>query len=936
MKLPPLVLLSAIFFSGIFAMECKKGIHYCGRSLLKNDEIDQLFVSLNKAGVKNATEHIVLESIFECLPTRDGQVSFEHHRSALGIGETAPRVSWRFQGKVSDWEQSSYELEVKRAGQEAENFHIDSAESVLVSWPSTALESGEEAIVRVRSFGPDSKHNTPWSDAVAVEPGLLTPDDWQDAAVIASARPTEVNETHRPIQFRKDFSLEQSYVSARLYITALGLYEAHLNGKRIGDHVLAPGWQSYHNRHEYNTYDVTDMLKQGPNALGVTVGEGWYSGRLGFNEGRRNIYGDTLGLLSLLVITKSDGSKLYIPSDDTWQSNIGPIVTSEIYDGERYDSRLEQKGWLQPGFNSSGWLGVHEISFPKGRLAAPDAPPVRRVEEHKLKDVFQSASGKTVLDFGQNLVGWLRIRVKGPKGQTIKFLHTEVMEDGEVATRPLRYAKATDHFTLSGEGVEQWEPSFTFHGFRYVQVDGWPEDTTPLDENSITAVVVHSDMERTGYFECSDPLVSKLHQNILWSMRGNFLSIPTDCPQRDERLGWTGDIHAFSKTANFIYDTAGFLRGWLKDARSEQLNNSYAPPYVIPNVLGPSTPTSIWGDSIVAVPWELYEAFGDKVMLKEQYPGAQDWIDKGISRNEVGLWNRSTFQYADWLDPKAPPDDPGDATTNKYLVSDAYLLHSTDLLANISAALSMDEAPSKYSDWHSDLTKEFQKAWISPNGTMANETQTGLALPLYFDLFPTSQQANSAANRLAQLVQANDYKVGTGFAGTHLLGHTLSKYDKDDAFYQMLMQTETPSWLYQVVMNGTTTWERWDSMLPNGSVNSGEMTSFNHYAVGSVASWIHSVAGGLRPAEPGWKRIHIEVVPGGGLTHASTRFETPYGVTSTKWQLGSPGDSCDGSDFHLMVEVPPNTRATVVLPGPGGETYDIGSGSYEYHVACLE
>lgn len=355
------------------------------------------------------------------------QVAFEHHRTALGIGETQPRVSWRFDGNVSDWEQRAYEIEVKRAGHDADVFRSESSDSVLVPWPSSPLQSGEEATVRVRSFGSDGQHDTPWSDAVTVEPGLLTPDDWHDAVVIASDRPTEVDATHRPIQFRKEFSVDDSYVSARLYITALGLYEARINDQRVGDHVMAPGWQSYQYRHEYNTYDVTDLLKQGPNAIGVTVGEGWYSGRIGYDGGKRNIYGDTLGLLSLLVVTKSDGSKLYIPSDSSWKSSTGPIISSEIYDGEEYDSRLEQKGWSQVGFNSTGWLGTHELSFPKERLASPDGPPVRRVAEHKLANVFSSASGKTVLDFGQNLVGWLRIRVKGPKGQTIRFVHTEGM-----------------------------------------------------------------------------------------------------------------------------------------------------------------------------------------------------------------------------------------------------------------------------------------------------------------------------------------------------------------------------------------------------------------------------------------------------------------------------------------------------------------------------
>lgn len=354
------------------------------------------------------------------------QVSFEHHRTALGIGETTPRISWRFDGQVSDWYQKSYDIEVQKSGQEAETFHVDSAESVLVPWPSDPLESGEKATVRVRSSGRKDHPNTSWSDPASVEAGLLSPDDWQGAIVLASERPTEVNATHRPIYFRKDFALDDNIVSARLYITALGLYEARLNGQRVGDHVLAPGWQSYTHRHEYNTYDVTDLIKNGDNTIGVTVGEGWYSGRLAW-ENNRNIYGDTLGALCLLAFTNSDGTKTYVSSDTTWKSSTGPIISSEIYDGETYDTRLEQKGWDSPGFDQSSWLGVRELEFSKDVLAAPDAPPVRRVEEHQLENTFSSASGKTVLDFGQNLVGWLRIRVKGPRGQNISFVHTEGM-----------------------------------------------------------------------------------------------------------------------------------------------------------------------------------------------------------------------------------------------------------------------------------------------------------------------------------------------------------------------------------------------------------------------------------------------------------------------------------------------------------------------------
>ncbi|KAL4997534.1 bacterial alpha-L-rhamnosidase-domain-containing protein [Aspergillus recurvatus] len=864
-------------------------------------------------------------------------VTFEHHRSALGIGEPSPRISWRFDGTVSNWTQSAYELEIARGGQ-AKIFRVNSSDSVLVPWPSDPLQSGEDAVVRVRSFGHSNQPDTPWSGPATVEPGLLREEDWQGAVAIVSDREAEVNATHRPIYFRKDFDVDDDILSARLYITALGVYEAEINGQPVGDHVLAPGWQSYTHRHEYNTYDVTDLLRAGDNTIGVTVGEGWYAGALSWLM-TRDIYGDTLGFLSLLSITTADGETIYVPSDETWQSSTGPIIASEIYNGETYDSTQDIEGWSQPGFDPSSWLGTHEVAFNKSVLAAPDAPPVRRIEERRLESVFKSASGKTVLDFGQNLVGWLRVRVKGPRGSTISFVHTEVMENGEVATRPLRNAKATDNLTLSGE-EQEWEPSFTFHGFRYVQVTGWPQETE-LNADSVTAIVINSDMEQTGFFNCSDPLLNKLHENIIWSMRGNFLSIPTDCPQRDERLGWTGDIHAFARTANFIYDTAGFLRGWLRDAYSEQLENNCmscpflvipiltdtdAPPYVIPNVLGPSTPTSIWGDAIVSVPWDLFQTYGDKAMLSEQYAGATAWLDKGVLRNEVGLWNRSTFQYADWLDPLAPPDDPGAATTNKYLVSDAYLIHSTELVANISAYLGRRDNAEKYAADRANLTRAFQKSWISANGTVANETQTGLTLPLYFKLFQQPEHYTAAASRLVDIITENDYKVGTGFAGTHILGHTLSAYNASSTFYNTLLQEDVPGWLFQVLMNGTTTWERWDSMLANGSVNPGEMTSFNHYAVGSAGAWMHENIGGLKPIEPGWRRFAVDVRVGGGLSSAQERFLSPYGVVESSWRVSR-------GRFVLSVRVPPNSEAVVSLPGVprgGRKEVVVGSGVHRF------
>ncbi|KAI1313196.1 glycoside hydrolase family 78 protein [Xylaria venustula] len=864
------------------------------------------------------------------MAVRISQVFFEHHRVALGIGEASPRISWQFEGHATNWSQSGYSIEVSRQGT-SEVYDFTSSESVLVDWPTVALSSAESAIVRVRSYGSDDSVDTGWSRPFPVETGLLADEDWAGVQMIAANKTTEQNVPHQPILLRKDFSLDLGFSfvrSARLYITAYGLYEAFINGRRVGDAVLAPGWQSYNHRLVYDTYDVTHLVNHHHNSIGIHVGEGWYAGRIGFDTSR-NIWGDTLGAFALLVITKADGSQETIPTDLTWSSSTGAITTSEIYDGEYYDSAHKQPGWTTPSFRppkTAEWIGVKALPSPLGRLTAPDGPPIRRLEEVELQDVITTPSGATVLDFGQNLVGWLHLQVNGPAGTKIKMVHVEVLEHGEIATAPLRTAKQTDTLVLSGNRTQTWEPTFTYHGFRYVQVDNWPVEQTPLDRNSVKAIVVHSDMQRTGDFETSNSLLNQLVSNILWSLKGNFMSVPTDCPQRDERLGWTGDAHAFSPTSNFLYDTAGFWRGWLKDVASEQLENDNIVPVVVPHVpgVGPVYPTAVWGDVVVANAWNTYQSTGDLGALAAQYIGAKAWIDEGIPRGANELWNHTYFQFGDWLDPKAPNDQPGDATTDSGLVADAYLVYVTDLVSKMAAALGLDDEAAQYENQTATLKRAFQAAWIDANGTVAYETQTGLTLALYFDLFPAGQDT-AAAGRLQEIITGNGYLVGTGFAGTHLLGLALTKYGLTADFYKMLLQTTVPSWLYQVVMGGTTTWERWDSLLPDGTVNPNMMTSFNHYAFGSVANWMFRTIGGLAPAEPGWKTIRVAPIPGGGLTSAKTTYLSPYGLVSTDWHV-------DAAGFHLILVVPPNTRAEVVLPWGAQEAVTVGSGTYSFRV----
>jgi alpha-L-rhamnosidase len=861
-------------------------------------------------------------------------VFFEHHRQAFGIAETKPRITWRFEGTVPDWEQSAYDIEISRrasATDETNLFSFNSSDSLYVPWPDEELGSAEAASVRVRAHGSDGL-STSWSNWADVETGLLSEESWAGAVPITADICKQTNNTSkRPIYFRKDFQVPNAaFASARLYITGLGIYEAEINGKRVGDLVLAPGWQSYNHRHIYDSYDVTNLIKGGKNAIGVVVGEGWFSGRLGA-ESTRNIYGDSIGLLSTLIITLKDGRNVTIPTDKGWRASKGPIVSGEIYDGETYDARLATRiqGWSSPAFGAKGkdWHRVRELPPLKGKLTPPDQPGIRKIEQREAQRIFQSPSGKTIIDFGQNLVGWLQVRADGPARTNITFHHAEVLEDDELALRPLRTAKATDTIILSGNGPFTWEPKFTFHGFRYVQVDGWPKNKTL--KGAIKAVVVHTDLEETGWFECSNDLLNQLHSNIRWSMKGNFLSIPMDCPQRDERLGWTGDAHLFGPTANYLYNTAGFWRGWHRDVASEAAaDGSMVPRWYTPMTPGPTDQpiaTAVWGDVAVGNPWNIYQSYGDKGLLQEHLAQGRGWLDKGIYRNEEGLWNRLTFQYGDWLDPKSPPDDPGQATTHKFLVADAYLVRMTEVMAEITTSLGESALSKEYAAQHASLRTEFQRAWVKDDGALANHTQTAYSLAIAFGLLTDDQKRRNAGKTLRDIVAANNYLIGTGFAGTPALNHALTLINATEDFYRVLLQTKVPSWLYQVEMGATTTWERWDSMLPNGTLNPGEMTSFNHYAYGSVAQFLHETVGGIAPdkADPGYMTVLVAPVPGGQITSAKAKHLGPYGEIEVEWAVKK------GAGFHLQVKVPPNSRAVIKMPG-SGRVIKVGSGVHKF------
>ena len=844
-------------------------------------------------------------------------VRFEHHHSpAIGIGQSEPRISWSFEGDDREWTQASYELEITRNGQPPENHLVQSPESQLIPWSSRALASRERASVRVRVA--DTKDvKSEWSESATVETGLLDEDAWH-CSLIEPAGSYAGSLPHRPVVLRRQLQLQPQIVDARLYITSHGTYNAKINGEQVTDDVFAPGWTSYKHRLIYQTYDVTTLLRQGNNDIDVDLAEGWYCGRLSFNGGRSSIYGSRVGIIAMLIVRHDDGTETVVGSDDQWRWSPSNIRSAEIYDGEVYDARIQ--------LSESSWDEVRTLPI-ADNLVAPVGPPVRRTMELKPREILQSPSGKTILDMSQNMVGWLRVKVDGPAGTTVNFQFVEVLEAGEVCTRTLRQAKCNDKLILAG-GPITWEPKFTFHGFRYVEITGWPGE---LRLEDFTGIVVHSDMRRTGNFACSNPLLNRLHENVVWSVKGNFLSIPTDCPQRDERLGWTGDINVFGDTANLLFDTAGMLSSWLSDLAVEQHAAGGIVPLVVPDVIqGLSKDAhAVWGDVAVMLPWSLYNTTGDVSILARQYSSMKAWLG-AIPRAPNGLWNYiSRWKLGDWLDPAAPPDDAGGATTDATMVSDAFLVHVTKIMSLVSAILQETADAAQFTKAAEELSAAFAHEYITPAGLLAADTQTAYALALQFSLFPTPVQEQKAGTRLGQLVlEKGRFKIATGFAGTPYIGHALTKVGKSNLFYRMLLHRENPSWLYPVTMGATTIWERWDSMLPDGSVNPGEMTSFNHYALGAVASWIYNAILGLRAVQPGWRVFHIEPIPGGGLKWAKGSYLSGYGTIGVHWEVKGEDK---GSSFWIRVQLPPGSTAQVKLPGTE-EVKNVGSGTYEWEV----
>ena len=908
----------------------------------------------------------------------------------IGVWTACPRFSWQIDSRSSDdVVQVAYEIELSAQGDPAatrSSNRVDGGDSVLVELDDLVLESGTAYSWRVRVWTNVSDEPTPWSMST-FETSLLHEDDWvarwiepdqipvrpdgaaDFAELFSLTIDTPADDRLLPTPYiRQRFQLDLAPVRARLYATAHGIYQAEVNGSAVSDQLFAPGNESYDEYLSFQTYDVTALVAEGANTIGFVLSDGWYAGRVGI-LGSSRPYGDMLQVLWQLHLGFADGSTRVIASDGTALSSTnGPIRYADLAVGERYDARVSWDRWSTAEFDDSAWSPVSEVDV-RQRLVPFVGEPVRRVLELPAREIVHTPAGETVVDFGQVMAGRVRFRVEGRAGHTVRLEHAEVLDEhGNYLNNILGPNKdQTDVYTLSGHpGGEGWEPTFTFHGFRYVRLHGFP-DTTSVDD--FTAVVTSSDLTVIGRFECSDERLNRLHENVVWSQRGNFLAIPTDCPQR-ERFGWTGDLQIFAPAASSNMAVGPFLARWLANVRADQLpdgrvvNISPNPPslrYLI-DLPSPSYDDPImllvsaagWGDAIAIAPHVLFEHFGDRRVLAENYDAMVAWVQYQIRSAESGvpprlsaealteeqrerqryLWNNEP-NFGDWLAPSTLAGPDGDQIIaprrTGEVIGSLFHGHLLDLVAQIAATLDHHDDAVRFAARAEAVRRAFAAEYIDQHGHVRGGLQGTYVLALAFDFVPDDIRPLVVENLVTLIHQAGDH-LDTGFLSVPFLLDVLWQNGHRDLARTLLFQDTAPSWLYEVSKGATTIWEGWEAIAPDGTVTE---LSFNHYAFGCVDDWLYRRLGGLQIVDAGYRASRIEPDFASGLAHASARIDTPYGELSSRWSTSG------GGDFELIVIVPANTSSTIVLPDDardvvvergsstetGGSSIAVGSGT---------
>lgn len=841
---------------------------------------------------------------------RISKVTLDYVTALRGV-TAMPQVGWVMESDERKVKQGSYQLQVGRDAGFADCLYdsgrVETEQSQHII-PPVQLTSLTTYYVRVRVTS-SAGEASDFSEPATFLSGLCC-GEWEASFISADTDADAQNS--KGTYVRKEFTAKKDIAEAYLCSSALGLYEVSINGKRVGKDELTPGFTSYHKHLLYQTYDVTDYVKSGENAIAAMIGAGWYKGRMSFLN-KYNNYGKRSAFLGQLLLRYADGSSEMVCSDESWKGKDSPVVFAEIYDGETYDARLETPGWNEPGLCDEDWHGVEVIPYDFKNLKPQTAAFVTEIEPVQPKRIFQTPQGDTVIDFGQNMTGWIHVKASGRPGDVIQLNCFEVLDkDGNVYLDNLRGAKEQMKYIFAEEKEVEYYPSFTFHGFQYAKITAFPGEPAP--ENFL-ARAVHSDMGDTGSFTCSNPDVNQLQHNILWGMKGNFVDVPTDCPQRNERLGWTGDAQIFCRTASYLMNTYQFYKKWLVDVAADQTPEGGV-PHVVPDMLSGEPETehdwllsqgthsaAAWADVAVIMPWVLYQTYGDTQVLRQQFDSMKGWVDFMRAHAEDYIWNYK-LQFGDWVALDAEEGSYFGATPND-LTCTAYFAYTTGLFAKICGVLGEEALAREYGNLYDNIVKKYQETFFHEDGTMTAQTQTAHIVSLYFGLMPERYRTTVVAG-LKRLLEKENGHLVTGFVGTPYFCHALSENGCLKEAYELLLKDDFPSWLYQVRMGATTVWEHWDGIKPDGSMWSPDMNSFNHYAYGAIGEWLYRVCAGIEIDErmPGYEHILFQPHPGGGLTYARGEYESIYGTVACGWRA-------DGDEIVLSFTIPVNTTATI-------------------------
>ncbi|MGB7758244.1 MAG: glycoside hydrolase family 78 protein [Bryobacteraceae bacterium] len=844
------------------------------------------------------------------------QLRLEYRDNALGIDVAAPRFSWLAtsdNAKARGLRQIAYRILVAsseralRAGSGDlwDSGRVASADSAQIVYAGKPLASRAAAFWKVQVWDQDGQPSE-WSTPAEWSMGLLRPEDWQAKWIgLDEPQGSQAPDRRLPARYlRTEFTAGKTVRRAMVYYSGLGTSELYLNGAKVGDHVLSPGLTDYDKRALYVTFDVTRQLTAGKNTIGLILGNGrFYAPRA---ERTRN-FGFPKAILRL-DIEYQDGSNATVVSGPEWKlSSNGPILANNEYDGEEYDARRELAGWDRPGFDDSAWTAAQLVAPPGGPLAAQMANPLRVVETLHPVSVNPLKPGVWIFDMGQNMVGWCRLHVAGPKGAQVQLRHAETLAaDGSLYVANLRSARATDVYTLKGEGAEVYEPRFTYHGFRYVELTGWPGGAAPTTA-ALEGRVVHDDMQPVADFSSSSDMLNRIHHNVFWGIRGNYRSIPTDCPQRDERQGWLGDRSQVSRSESYMFDIAAFYSKWEQDLADAQHDNGSIPD-VAPNYWPLYNDDITWPSTFLFVPGMLYDQYGDRRVLERAYPAIKEWIEHERGYLQNGLMPKD--MYADWC---VPPEDPKlihskdpARVTNRMLIATAYYYDLLRLAAHYARMLDQPADAAGYEALAEQVNAAFQKRFLNPStGVYDNATQTSSILPLFFNLAPAENRAALLASLVNNIEHVTNGHVGTGLVGAQFLMRTLTDNGRADLAYEIATQPTYPGWGYMVSKGATTIWELWNGDTADPAMNSG-----NHVMqIGDLAVWMYEYLAGIRPdpANPGFRHVLIHPYPAGDLTFVKASHQSLYGKVATSWKR-------DGGAFTLAVSIPPNTSATVWMP----------------------